>query len=72
MQKIPHKPSKPKKPKRTPITITLPPRNYQPSKAEKEQTVDMPGASLKTVASAFFQPVKVKVKAVKKGMKPKK
>jgi len=65
--------SKPKtsKPQPIPVTITLPPRDYQPSKAEKEQVVDMPGAGLKTVAGAFFRPVKVKVKVVKKGTKSK-
>ena len=59
------------KPQPIPVTITLPPRDYQPSKAEKEAEVTMSGASLKTVAEAFFRPVKVKVRAVKKGTKPK-
>lgn len=51
-----------------PFRITLPPRDYQPSKAEHEEEFDMPGASLKTVREAFFRPVKVKV--VKKPAKP--
>ena len=50
-----------------PLTITLPPRDYQPSKAEKEKAVDMPAASLKTIKEAFFQPVQVKI--VKKPVK---
>ena len=58
------------KPQPTPVTITLPPRDYQPSKAEKEAEVTMSGASLKTMGEVFFRPVKVKVKAVKKGSKP--
>ena len=40
--------------------ITLPPRDYQPTKAEKEQECDMPGASLATVRRAFFQRVRVR------------
>ena len=59
------------KPQSMPVTIIMPPRDYQPSKAEKEQTMDMPGASLKTMREVFFRPVKVKVKAVKKGTRPK-
>ena len=59
------------KPQSMPVTIIMPPRDYQPSKAEQEAEVTMSGASLKTVREAFFRPVKVKVKAVKKGTKPK-
>ena len=43
-----------------PQTITLPPGTYQPPKAEREKEHDMPGASKKTVRSAFFRPVKVR------------
>ena len=43
-----------------PRTITLPDQDYQPPKAEREREHDMPGASLKTVRSAFFRPVKVR------------
>jgi len=64
--------SKFSKPRPTPVTITLPPRDYQPSKAEREAEMKMPGASLKAVAGAFLRPVKVKVNATKKGTKPKK
>ena len=56
----------------TPVTIILPPRDYQPSKAEHEAEVDMPGASVNTVAKAFFRPVTVTVKAVQKEAKRKK
>ena len=50
--------SKPKKAELLkPRTIKMQPRNYQPKKAEKEQEIDMPGASEETVRSAFFRPV---------------
>ena len=39
-------------------TITLPSRDYQPSKAELEEEIDMPGADAETIRRAFFQPVK--------------
>ena len=38
--------------------IDLPPRDYQPTKAEKEETFDMPGADVETVRSAFFRPIR--------------
>lgn len=41
-------------------TIDLPPRDYQPTKAEKEETFDMPGADAKTIRSAFFRPIHVR------------
>ena len=40
--------------------IALPPRDYQPTKAEKEQEFDMPGATLATVRRVFFQRVRVR------------
>ena len=40
-------------------SIALPKRTYQPSKAEQEKEYDMPGASLETVRSAFFRPIKI-------------
>ena len=40
--------------------ITLPPRDYQPTKAETEQEIDMPGADIVTVRNAFFRRVRVK------------
>ena len=42
-----------------PAEIKLPPRDYQPSKAELEEEVDMPGAALETLRQAFFRPVKI-------------
>ncbi len=37
--------------------VELKPPDYQPTKAEKEEEVDMPGASLETVRRAFFRPL---------------
>ena len=53
---------KPRRPKDIPEEreITLPPREYQPTKAETEQEYDMPGADIVTVRNAFFRRVKVK------------
>ena len=53
---------KPRRRKNIPeeLEITLPPRDYQPTKAEKEQEYDMPGASLATVRRVFFQRVRVR------------
>ena len=31
------------------------PSNYQPSKAEMEETIDMPGADADTIRKAFFE-----------------
>ena len=42
--------------------ITLPPRDYQPTKAEKEREIDMPGADIVTVRNAFFRRIKVREK----------
>ena len=38
----------------------LPPRDYQPTKAEKEREIDMPDADIVTVRNAFFRRVKVR------------
>ena len=38
--------------------IILPPRDYQPTKAETEQEYDMPGADIVTVRNAFFRRIK--------------
>ena len=53
---------KPRRPKDIPEEreITLPPRDYQPTKAESEQEYDMPGSDIVTVRSAFFRRVKVR------------
>ncbi len=40
--------------------ITLPPRDYQPTKAESEREYDMPGADIRTVRSALFRRVRVR------------
>ena len=55
---------KPRHPKDIPEEreITLPLRDYQPTKAEKELEIDMPGADIVTVRSAFFRRVKVRKK----------
>ena len=55
---------KPHRPKDIPEEreITLPPRDYQPTKAETEQECDMPGANIVTVRKAFFRRVKVREK----------
>ncbi len=37
--------------------VELKPPDYQPTKAEKEEELDMPGASLETVRRAFFRPL---------------
>lgn len=39
--------------------ITLPPRDYQHSKAELGEEQDMPGADMKTLRKAFFEPVEI-------------
>ncbi len=49
---------KPKRKQKT-NTITLPPKDYQPTKAEMLEEYDMPGASLGKLRRAFFRPVKV-------------
>lgn len=40
-------------------SIELPPRDYQPTKAEQEESFDMPGADAKTMRAAFFRPIQV-------------
>ena len=42
--------------------ITLPRRDYQPTKAETDQEYDMPGADIVTVRNAFFRRIKVREK----------
>ena len=36
--------------------VRVKPSDYQPSKAEMEETIDMPGADAETIRKAFFQP----------------
>ena len=38
-----------------PIPVKPKPSDYQPSKAETEEEIDMPGADLETVRRAFFR-----------------
>ena len=40
--------------------IDMPPRDYQPTKAETEREIDMPAADIVTVRRAFFRPVRVR------------
>ena len=43
-----------------PKELKLPSRkDYQPSRAEMREEIDMPGADIKTIRKAFFEPVKV-------------
>ena len=37
--------------------VELKPSDYQPTKADKEEELDMPGASLETVRRVFFRPL---------------
>ena len=48
------------KPQQDAGTITHSPRDYQPTKAEKEAAIDMPDADIDAVRSAFFRPIGVK------------
>ncbi len=43
-----------------PRTITLKDRRYQPSKAELNEEIDMPGMSEDELRDTFFRPFKVK------------
>ena len=42
-----------------PREITLPPKDYQPSKAELEQEFDMPGMSEKRLRETFLRPFRI-------------
>ena len=54
--------SKPSKRREIPaaLEIDMPPRDYQPTKAETERGIDMPGADIVTVRNAFFRRVRVR------------
>ena len=41
-------------------TIELAPSDYQPSKAELEEEIPLPGASVEEVRRAFFRPFKIR------------
>ena len=49
---------KPKKKNRS-CSITIPPRDYQPSRSELREEHDMPGAKMSVLRRAFFNPVKI-------------
>lgn len=38
-------------------TMRIPPKHYQPNKAEKEEETDMPGMSDEEVRRTFFRPL---------------
>ena len=40
--------------------IDMPLRDYQPSKAEREEECNMPDADLEAVRRAFFRPIRVR------------
>ena len=42
------------------------PSSYQPSKAEKEQEMELPGTDIETVRSAIVRPIKIEEGEVKK------
>ena len=41
-----------------PRTVTLPPSDYQPSKAEMEEEIDMPDMDDDQIRETFFRPFK--------------
>ena len=45
--------------------LTLPPRTYQPSRAELLEEFDMPGMDMETVRKAFLRPVRIKTETRK-------
>ena len=51
------------KPKRKRIPprrdLHMPPKGYQPSKAELEEEIDMPGMSDKQLRDTFFRPFRI-------------
>lgn len=49
-------------PQRPAREITMPPRSYQPSRAELREEIDMPEADAETIRNAFFRPIKVRPK----------
>ena len=52
------KKAKSPKPKRP--VIELAPSDYQPSKAELEEEIPLPGASMEEVRRAFFRPFRIR------------
>ena len=45
-------------------TVALPPKDYQPSKAEMEEETDMPSMSEKQLKDAFFRPFRFNRKGI--------
>ena len=39
-----------------PVDLLMPPKDYQPSKAEQEEEIDMPGMSDEQLRETFFRP----------------
>ena len=58
------KPSRKRKRPNQPIpearTITLPDKDFQPSKADMEAEYDTPGASMDTIRSTIFRPFNIR------------
>ena len=50
------KAERPPQPVPEPRAVKVRPRDYQPSKAELEEEIDMPGMSVKRMREAFFRP----------------
>ena len=42
-----------------PRNLPMPPKGYQPSKADQEDTIDMPRMSEKRLRETFFRPFRV-------------
>ena len=42
-----------------PVTVTLLPKDYQPSKAEMEEEFDMPGMDDEELRRTFFRPLRI-------------
>lgn len=51
---------KPKQPLPEPGTLTLPPKDFQPSKADMEAEYAMPGASMDAIRERVFRPFNIK------------
>ena len=50
----------PNQPIPEPRTITLPRKDFQPSKSDMEREYDMPGLSLDEIRSTFFRPFNIR------------
>ena len=42
-----------------PVTLELPPTDYQPSKADLEEELDMPGMTMDEVRKTFRRPFRI-------------